>query len=88
MKGRLLLVFIFGSVLIGFANPFKAIASDDTTLAIGATSPDFNLPNIDGKMYTLAPFKKSTILVIIFTCNHWPVACRHITFQKNFFSFV
>ena len=47
--------------------------SDYPTLEIGATAPDFSLPGIDGKTYTLADFK-SNILVIIFTCNHCPTA--------------
>lgn len=44
------------------------------TLAIGASAPNFSLPGIDGKTYTLASFKTSPILVIIFTCNHCPTA--------------
>lgn len=44
------------------------------TLAIGASAPDFSLPGTDGKMYNLASFKTSDILVIIFTCNHCPTA--------------
>jgi len=43
------------------------------TLEIGATAPDFSLPGIDGKTYSLADFK-SDILVVIFTCNHCPTA--------------
>jgi len=44
------------------------------TLEIGAKAPDFNLPGVDGKKYTLATFNKANILVIIFTCNHCPTA--------------
>ncbi len=44
------------------------------TLAIGAAAPAFNLKGTDGKMYTLASFKSSTVLVIVFTCNHCPTA--------------
>lgn len=46
---------------------------DYPTLEIGSTAPDFSLPGIDGKTYTLADFK-SDVLVIIFTCNHCPTA--------------
>ena len=74
MKGRLFAVLIFSSVINVFVSPFKAKATDHTTLAIGAMAPDFNLPNVDGKMYSLASFKKATVLVIIFTCNHCPTA--------------
>jgi thiol-disulfide isomerase/thioredoxin len=44
------------------------------TLEIGAKAPDFNLPGVDGKKYTLASFAKADILVVIFTCNHCPTA--------------
>jgi len=44
------------------------------TLAIGATAPDFSLPGVDGKTYTLGDFRNSEILVIIFTANHCPTA--------------
>jgi thiol-disulfide isomerase/thioredoxin len=43
------------------------------TLEIGQPAPDFSLPGIDDKIYTLADFK-SDILVVIFTCNHCPTA--------------
>ena len=44
------------------------------TLAIGAQAPNFSLPGVDGKTYTLASFKKAQVLVIVFTCNHCPTA--------------
>jgi len=44
------------------------------TLEIGAKAPDFNLPGVDGKKYTLSSFNKADILVVIFTCNHCPTA--------------
>jgi peroxiredoxin len=49
------------------------------TLAIGSPAPDFNLPGIDGKTYSLASFKSSKVLVIIFTCNHCPTAQAYET---------
>ena len=49
-------------------------AHEHPTLAIGATAPDFKLKGVDGKMYDLAAFAKSKILVIVFTCNHCPTA--------------
>jgi thiol-disulfide isomerase/thioredoxin len=44
------------------------------TLAIGASAPDFDLPGVDGKRYTLASFAKAKVLVIVFTANHCPTA--------------
>jgi peroxiredoxin len=52
-------------------------AADSTqhrTLAIGASAPDFKLPGVDGKTYSLASFKNAKILAIVFTCNHCPTA--------------
>jgi peroxiredoxin len=43
-------------------------------LAIGAPAPDFSLPGIDGKTYTLASFKDAKALVVIFTAVHCPTA--------------
>jgi len=44
------------------------------TLGIGGKAPDFNLPGIDGRRYTLRDFNKADILVVVFTCNHCPTA--------------
>jgi thiol-disulfide isomerase/thioredoxin len=44
------------------------------TLAVGAAAPDFDLPGIDGKRYTLASFAGAKVLVLVFTANHCPTA--------------
>jgi thiol-disulfide isomerase/thioredoxin len=44
------------------------------TLKIGQTAPDFHLPGVDGRTYSLDDFRNSEILVIMFTCNHCPTA--------------
>jgi thiol-disulfide isomerase/thioredoxin len=44
------------------------------TLAIGAAAPDFDLPGVDGKRYTLASFAGAKVLVLVFTANHCPTA--------------
>ena len=44
------------------------------TLDIGAEAPEFSLPGVDGKTYTLKSFADAKILVVIFTCNHCPTA--------------
>jgi peroxiredoxin len=66
--------------LVGCA--FLAIASSmagaadfqPVTLALGAPAPDFNLPAVDGRSYSLKDFGQAKVLVIIFTCNHCPTA--------------
>ncbi|MDA1274267.1 MAG: redoxin domain-containing protein [Verrucomicrobia bacterium] len=44
------------------------------TLSIGSSAPDFDLPGVDGRNYTLKDFSGSTVLVVVFTCNHCPTA--------------
>lgn len=53
---------------------FVRWTDDHKTLAIGASAPDFKLPGVDGKTYSLASFKNVPVLVLIFTCNHCPTA--------------
>ncbi len=42
------------------------------TIDIGARAPDFELPGVDGKQYSMSSFADSPILVVGFTCNHCP----------------
>jgi peroxiredoxin len=44
------------------------------TLAIGDTAPDFALPGIDGKTYTLSNFAGPDVLMVLFTSNHCPTS--------------
>ncbi|MRS61497.1 redoxin family protein [Larkinella terrae] len=48
--------------------------ADHKTLEIGAAAPDFSLPGVDGKQYSLKNFAGSPALVIVFSCNHCPTA--------------
>jgi peroxiredoxin len=69
------LIVIASAFLFVFTIP--AIATplyDAKTLAIGAAAPDFKLPGVDGKTYSLSSFKSAKILVIVFTCDHCPTA--------------
>jgi peroxiredoxin len=54
--------------------PAHADSPAHPTLAIGAPAPDFDLPGVDGKRYTLASFEDAKVLVIVFTANHCPTA--------------
>lgn len=53
---------------------FSTPPDDHKPLEIGADAPNFSLPGVDGKTYTLSSFKNANILVFIFTCNHCPTA--------------
>ena len=41
-------------------------------IKIGGKAPDFNLPGVDGKAYTLDSFRGKKVVVIVFMCNHCP----------------
>ena len=56
------------------ARPAAADGPAVPTLAIGAQAPDFDLPGVDGRRYTLASFKDAKVLVLVFTANHCPTA--------------
>lgn len=43
-------------------------------LAVGDAAPEFSLPGVDGKTYTLADFSSSKLLIVVFTSNHCPTA--------------
>jgi peroxiredoxin len=51
-----------------------AAPADLKTLEIGAKAPDFKLPGVDGRTYTLSDFADAKILAVVFTCNHCPTA--------------
>ena len=44
------------------------------TLEIGSPAPDFKLPGVDGRDYTLKDFAAARLLLVVFTCNHCPTA--------------
>ena len=43
-------------------------------LALGSPAPNFELPGVDGAIHKLADYSSSPILVVVFTCNHCPIA--------------
>lgn len=53
---------------------FCFAADEHKTLATGAQAPEFSLPGIDGKTYTLQSFKNAKVLVVVFMCNHCPTS--------------
>src|SRR6266576_4684356 len=62
-------------VLASLAVMFQMHAADPVpTLPLGASAPDFNLPGVDGRNWSLKGFAAAKVLVVIFTCNHCPSA--------------
>jgi len=67
VKARVLLVAVCAAVTaIGCAGV--------AALEIGEKAPDFTLAGTDGRVYSLATFKDAKAVVVVFTCNHCPVA--------------
>ena len=66
--------FVLSSLLLVFAAALPAAEIVVPTLPIGAKAPDFKLPGVDGRDYSLQDFASSKILVVVFTCNHCPTA--------------
>ncbi len=65
--------FVLGLVLASLS---LCAAAGDTPqpLALGSPAPDFTLPGVDGKNYSLKDFAAAKLLVVLFTCNHCPTA--------------
>jgi peroxiredoxin len=55
------------------------------TLQLNQPAPDFNLPGVDGKDYSLASFKNAKLLVIVFSCNHCPYVVGSEERMKKFY---
>ena len=53
------------------------VMTASTMLTLGMSVPDFNLPDIEGDMVSLADFKESPALLVIFMCNHCPFV-KHV----------
>src|SRR4029077_7489833 len=48
-------------------------------LALGSAAPNFDLPGVDGQMHKLCYSPASPVLVVVFTCNHCPIAQMYET---------
>jgi len=43
-------------------------------MPVGTRAPAFSLPATDGNTYALDSFRDSSVLIVVFTCNHCPYA--------------
>ncbi len=54
----------------------------------GAKAPDFSLPGVDGKTYSLGSFKDKPVVVLFFSCNHCPYVqaweSRFVDVQRDY----
>lgn len=53
-------------------------AVSSTMLNLGTAAPDFSLPDTTGKRVSLADFKDTPALLVVFMCNHCPYV-KHIS---------
>ncbi len=70
MRRYALVLALFALLLV----PKSRAAERIKPLEIGQPAPDFNLPGVDDRNYTVKDFADAEILVVIFTCNHCPTA--------------
>jgi len=68
MRGMLRVAFLFIVAAVSLA------AETHPILPIGSPAPDFALPGTDGNMHRLSDYAANPILVVVFTCNHCPIA--------------
>ena len=69
MKALLLPLYVLIAATVCAAEP-----SHVEQLALGAAAPDFTLPGVDGRTWSLKDFAGAKILIVVFTCNHCPTA--------------
>jgi peroxiredoxin len=48
--------------------------SEHPILAVGSQAPNFELRGVDGAIHRLSDYSSSPVLVVVFTCNHCPIA--------------
>lgn len=77
--------FALFAFAFALANPLEAAKESSSldengnpagfqTLELGARAPDFDLPGIDGRNYTLSDFDHADVLMVLFTSNHCPTS--------------
>ncbi len=54
------------------------------TLQLGEVAPDFDLPGVEGRFYSLQDFADSRLLVIVFSCVHCPYVIGNEARMMNF----
>ena len=65
------------SIAALFSCALCGAAETHPILEVGSPAPDFTLPGVDGRIHRLADYAASSVLAIIFTCNHCPIAQQY-----------
>jgi peroxiredoxin len=69
---KTVMALLFVATLFSFT-----VKNDGGGYEIGDIATDFSLENIDGKMVSLADFKKAKGFIVVFTCNTCPYAVAY-----------
>ena len=85
-RWHLALVAVAVTTLLAACNSYAAPLDE---LKIGAPAPNWSgIVGVDGEKHGLADYKKAKVVVMVFTCNHCPVAVayedRLIALQKDY----
>jgi peroxiredoxin len=89
MKNRILYFVALVAGLVLSASHSTSAAKFNRVLDIGSKAPEWkDLEGVDGKKHGLTELKKAKAVVVVFTCNHCPVAKsyekRLMEFTKNY----
>jgi peroxiredoxin len=63
---------LFGAFAALFIVTAAFTTADETGYKVGDMARDFQLKNVDGKIVSLADYKKAKGYIVVFTCNHCP----------------
>src|SRR6202050_300381 len=72
--GRNAMRKMFGLLLISLMSLALRGQTPHPILALGSPAPNFALPGVDGKNHQLSDYASSPVLVVVFTCDHCPIA--------------
>ncbi len=74
-SGRVTARFTFrDGALVAAVRTETTVVPGFHTLGLGEAAPDFSLPGVDGKTYSLADFGQAQALMVVFLSNHCPVS--------------
>jgi peroxiredoxin len=64
---------LFIAMLLSIAT-WSVHAQAHPILALGSSAPNFELPGVDGRVHKLSDYAGNRVLVVVFTCDHCPIA--------------
>lgn len=64
---------LFIAMLLSVAT-WSVHAQAHPILALGSSAPNFELPGVDGRVHKLSDYAGNGVLVVVFTCDHCPIA--------------